>query len=106
MVSRFCAPGQNIVQIQPSGHIIKYQCRSVHDRLVETEDFRTPRGQVMVQIATILSTKSQSTVQDGSRSNSHHCLRDIPEFSTVNAAARFAINLPARAAINRWYLRR
>ncbi len=46
------------------------------------------------------------TVQDGSRSNSHRCLRDIPEFSTVNAAARFAINLPARAAINRWYLRR
>jgi hypothetical protein len=46
------------------------------------------------------------TVQDGSRSNSHRCLRDIPEFSTATAAARFAINLPARAAINRWYLLR
>jgi hypothetical protein len=46
------------------------------------------------------------TVQDGSRSNSHRCLFDIPEFSTVNAAARFGINLPARAAINRWCLRR
>jgi hypothetical protein len=30
----------------------------------------------------------------------------MPEFSTVTAAARFAINLPARAAINPWYLRR
>ena len=34
-------------------------------------------------------------VQDGSRSNSHRCLRAIPEFSNVNAPARFAINLLA-----------
>src|SRR5258708_40026099 len=50
--------------------------------------------------------RAMRTVQDGSRSNSHRCLPAIPKFSTANAAARFAINLPARAVINRWYLRR
>ena len=54
----------------------------------------------------LLGTAEMRTVQDGARSNSHRCLRATPEFSTAIAAARFGINLPARAAINRWCLRR
>jgi hypothetical protein len=65
---------------------------------------RAVGGKVMVYERQIYGLSH--TVQDGSRSNSHRCLRAILEFSTANAAARFAINLPARAAINRWYLRR
>src|ERR1700737_912229 len=34
------------------------------------------------------------TVQDGSRSNSHRCLRYSPEFSTVNAPAGLTTTLP------------